>query len=266
MKTRVLSAIVILAIFIPLIIIGEIPFVVGMLVLGFGGLYELFKLKKEEKEIPFLLQLISYILVGFLIINNYKSNDLTLVMSYKALSLLVFSFLFPIIMIDNNKKYNLNDAMFLMGSVLFIGLSFNLLILVRNYSLEYIVYFFLITVLTDTFAYLTGSLVGRHKLAHNISPKKSVEGLIGGTIMGVYIPIMFYLEAINPDVNMIYLVIITITLSLIGQLGDLVFSAIKRIYKKKDFSNLIPGHGGILYRFDSIIFVILAAVIFLSII
>ena len=99
-----------------------------------------------------------------------------------------------------------------------------------------------------------------------ISPNKTIEGLIGGTLMGTFIPMVFYLTVINPNISMQILFIVTISLSLIGQLGDLVFSAIKRHYKVKDFSNLIPGHGGILDRFDSIIFVILGAVLFLSII
>ena len=74
------------------------------------------------------------------------------------------------------------------------------------------------------------------------------------------------MTVINPNMSLIFITLITIMLSLVGQLGDLVFSSIKRYYDKKDFSDLIPGHGGILDRFDSIIFVVLAFIIVLGII
>lgn len=265
MKTRVISAIFILAVFIPFMILGGTPFASFMLVLGLLGLWELLKLKRGEKELPFIIEVLAYLMVSFLILSNYDSKDLSFVMDYRVLSFLVFAFIMPIVIVDEDKKYNLSDAFFMIGSILFIGLSFNLMILVRNYSLMALVYFFVITVITDTFAFITGSLVGRHKLAEKISPKKTVEGLVGGTIMGTFVAMVFYLTVVNPAIDFFALLIITLTLSLIGQLGDLVFSAIKRHYKVKDYSNLIPGHGGILDRFDSIIFVILAAILFISV-
>ncbi len=124
----------------------------------------------------------------------------------------------------------------------------------------------LITCITDIFALVTGSLVGKTPLSKKFSPHKTIEGLIGGTVMGTILATMFYLEAIPTELTITNIVIITMTLSLIGQLGDLVFSSVKRYYNKKDFSNLIPGHGGILDRFDSIIFVALASSLFLFII
>ena len=114
---------------------------------------------------------------------------------------------------------------------------------------------------TDTFAYITGRLVGRHKLCPNISPNKTIEGFIGGTLMGVVVATSFYHVFINSSISLSILILVTMTLSIVGQLGDLVFSMIKRYYDKKDFSNLIPGHGGILDRFDSLIFIALAFIL-----
>ena len=89
--------------------------------------------------------------------------------------------------------------------------------------------------------------------------------MIGGTVFGVLIPTIFYYLFVN-NVTPIYVItFITLFLSVLGQLGDLVFSAIKRYFSKKDFSNLIPGHGGILDRLDSIIFVVLGFMFFMTI-
>ena len=144
-------------------------------------------------------------------------------------------------------------------------MSFNVLIIVRNFSLDYIIYLFLITIMTDTFAYFTGLLIGRHKLMEKISPKKTIEGVVGGTLMAVLIASTYYHIIIDGSLSYVNLILITMVLSLIGQVGDLVFSSIKRYYKQKDFSNIIPGHGGVLDRLDSIIFVALAFILFIDI-
>ena len=83
--------------------------------------------------------------------------------------------------------------------------------------------------------------------------------------MGTFVASAFYMTVINPNYSLVVIVLITALLSIIGQIGDLVFSAIKRYYDKKDFSDLIPGHGGILDRFDSLVFVTLAFIVIMSI-
>ncbi len=265
MKNRIISAILLLVVFVPFLVVGGMPFAVLMLVVGLLGLHELIKARETKKEFPFLMKLFAYLLVGFFILNNYNSNTLVFHIDYRAVSFLIFAFLIPLIVIDDNKRYNLNDALFLMGSTLFLGMSFNLLILIRNYSFYYVLFLFFITVITDTFAYIGGSFIGQHELAPKISPRKTIEGLVVGTVMGVFVSMMFYITVIDPSISLVSLFIVAVTLSLIGQLGDLVFSSVKRYYGIKDFSHFIPGHGGILDRFDSIIFVALAAVMFLTI-
>ncbi len=270
MKKRALGAALILIIFLPLLFLGGEYFAVLMALIGMLGFRELwnvrFKKKKKEEQVPLTLKILSYACLLFIILNNWNSTEFKIILDYRVLSLLLIIFFIPIIILADEKKYNLEDAMFLMGSVLFLGLSFNLIILTRNYSLNYILYFLLITTMTDTFSLFTGLLVGKHKLVEVISPYKTIEGLIGGTVMGVFIASVFYLTVINSSIDIINLLIITMTLSLMGQLGDLVFSAIKRHYDEKDFSNLIPGHGGVLDRFDSIIFVVITATLFMSLI
>ena len=181
MTKRVVSAIVMVLIFVPFLIMGGIPFTILMAVLGVLGLYELLKIRGDvKKKFPIVMRLLAYIMVIFLIVNNANSIDLQYDLDYRLVSLIIFLFLAPMVFINNSKKYNLNDALFLVGSVVFIGLSFNLLTVIRNFNIAYIIYLFLITTMTDTFALFTGMLIGKHKLAPEISPKKTIEGAVGG--------------------------------------------------------------------------------------
>ena len=264
MKKRVISAIILIAVLVPILIIGGIPFRVMVTVLALGGLYELFHIKSSKKSIPLLMKILAYLAVIVLCYNNIGELTSDYTISYKLISLMIFVFLFPIVFIHNQDKYNVNDALFLVASVLFIGFSFNLVIIARNYDLKYIIYLLLITVITDTFALITGKLIGKHKLAPNISPNKTIEGSLGGSILGTFVASAYYLTVIDGGKSLLLVILITFVLSVIGQIGDLVFSAIKRYYKQKDFSDLIPGHGGILDRFDSLIFVVLAFILLID--
>ena len=120
---------------------------------------------------------------------------------------------------------------------------------------------------TDTFAYLIGMRFGKHKLS-KISPKKSIEGAIGGVI-GATVIVLLYTIIMNNLYNLgfsyLYVTITTIILSIIGQIGDFAASSIKRYVDVKDYSNLIPGHGGMLDRIDSLMFIAPFAYAFFSI-
>lgn len=266
MKIRILSAILMLAVFIPLLIIGGEIFSILMSLIAVAALYELINIRQSKKEFPFLMKVFAYLLVLFYSLNNFTSIEFTSNLDYRVMTFIIFAFLIPMVFINDNKKYNINDALFLIGATQFIGLSFNLIIITRNYDILYIVYLFLISIITDTFALFGGKLIGKTPLSKKISPNKTVEGSIVGTLMGTSIAVIFYHIAINNTLPLVNLVIVTLILSIVGQIGDLVFSAIKRYYDKKDFSNLIPGHGGVLDRLDSIIFIILAYILFVGII
>ena len=266
MTKRVISAVLMVAVFVPFLIIGGMPFTVLLTLLAVLGLYELLHIRESKKEFPRIMKIIAYLMVIFFTTLNASSTDFSYNISYRVVSIILFTFVIPMVFINNTKRYNLNDALFLVGSILFVGLSFNLLLVTRNISITYIIYLFLITTITDTFALFTGMLVGKHKLAPEISPKKTVEGAIGGSLMGTIVASAFYITVINPSTSLVLVIVLTMLLSIIGQVGDLAFSSIKRYYGKKDFSDLIPGHGGILDRFDSIVFVTMAFVVIFGII
>ena len=109
----------------------------------------------------------------------------------------------------------------------------------------------------DAAAMFTGMFLGRHKLAPNLSPKKTVEGSIGGLVGGVVICLLYGLifhKITDVTVNYYFLAVYGILGGVISEVGDLAFSYIKRTRKIKDFGHLLPGHGGVLDRFDSVIF------------
>lgn len=265
MKTRVISAIVALLIVIPLIAIGGTAFNVAVYIISMIALKEFLDIRASKKQIPIFIQLIAYVFITLIVFLNTNSNVTTFVFDYRILGALFMSFLLPTVLYHDQKKYSINDAFYLIGGLLFLGISMSLLISIRAMDLNIFIFLLLIAMSTDIFAYITGSLIGKHKLLEDISPKKTWEGMIGGTIMGVFISALFYHTVIDPMFSKVLLLMICTFLSVVGQFGDLVFSAIKRYFGKKDFSNLIPGHGGILDRLDSIIFIFLGFIFFVSV-
>lgn len=269
MKSRIISAVIIALILIPLFVIGKTPFTIAVYFISLFGLKEFLDIKGSKKELPDFMQFISYIMMTLLIFFNASiggnGEKIILTMDFRVIAGLFLTFLIPTVFYHDRSKYSINDAFYLIGGIFFLGTSMSLFILLRNYGMNLLIYLLIITIVTDSYALFTGMLVGKHKLLEVISPKKTWEGTIGGTLFAVFVGVTFYHTVINPETSIWLLIGITAFLSIIGQFGDLVFSAIKRYYGKKDFSKLIPGHGGILDRLDSIIFVILGYTFFISI-
>ncbi len=265
MKARVISAAVALLIFIPIFISGGMAFNLIVFLLAVLGLKEFLDIKKSKKEIPVFIEFISYIALALIIFFN-SSNNYLLSVDYRLIAGVFLTFLIPTVLYHDRKLYSVNDAFYLIGGVFFLGISFSLFVLLRNEGVGLLLYLLLISIFTDTFAFFTGLLIGKNKLLADISPKKTIEGMIGGTLLGVFIASTFYNTVIDNTLPLYIVIFITTFLSIIGQFGDLVFSAIKRYFGKKDFSNIMPGHGGILDRLDSIIFIALGFMFFISLI
>lgn len=257
MRVKVAAAIVLLMIVIPIIILGGIYYTVGVGILAVLAYKEFIDLEKGKDKTPDIVSVVGLICLLFIVYSNYVSNYLITNIEYWALGILMLVLLLPIVFVGNQKKYNSNKAFYLIGVILLLGFAFNTLLVVRNYDVKYLVFILLITVLTDTFAQIVGTLIGKTKLT-SISPNKTWEGSIFGVLIGSFISIMYYIAFINPDANIVRIIILVVFLAAVAQIGDLIFSSIKRLHDKKDFSNIIPGHGGILDRLDSLIMVLLA--------
>jgi CDP-diglyceride synthetase len=264
MKKRIISSIVMLLIAIPVFIVGGIIYTLGIMFLAMLGLKEYFDVKETKKELPTFIKLISYLFVPLILLSIEIGVDNKMIIDFRIITGLCLIMLLPLVLYHKKEIYSINDACFVFTGVLFLGVAMSFFNTYYQMDSKLLLYLLLITVLTDSFALFTGKLIGKTKLLEDISPNKTWEGFIGGAILGSFVSIMFYKTVVNTDVIISNLIAVTLFLSIIGQLGDLFFSAIKRYFNKKDFSNLMPGHGGVLDRLDSIIFVMLAYSMFIT--
>lgn len=219
------------------------------------GFYEILKMKGISIfSVPGFLGLVTLIL---LVIPGNWSEKLVETIGYSSNLMVVYGLmmllLIYVVLVKN--KITFDEVGFILLGAFYVGLGFHYLIETRNAGLEYVVYCLLVVWTTDSGAYFVGRKLGKNKLWPEISPKKTIEGFIGGIVIAVIFAIG--MQLIYPFANgYISLVFVTIFASIIGQMGDLVESAIKRHFDVKDSGNILPGHGGILDRFDSLLFVV----------
>ena len=263
MKKRVISAIIMIIVFIPFLIVGGNFYLVLASVLGILSLWELMRL---NKNVPSYMQFLSYIVCLLIILYKHDSREYFDMINFPIIVSLFLVYSFSVIINGNLKKYSYEDGLWLMGIAIMIGLMFNSLIKIRFLGLYEMLYCLLIATLTDTFALFGGKMLGKTKLCKETKSKLySPVGSYSGTICGTLVGTIFYYQLIgNMPIGLI--ILLTFMLSIFGQFGDLFFSSIKRKYNIKDFSNIIPGHGGILDRLDSLLFIISGYLLYIMII
>ena len=268
MKTRVISAIIAIAIVVPLFLLGGIPWAIGVAIVAALAYSEVVNLKGSHHPIPNEIKVLGFIGLEILTLSRFKVDFTEIGLPYAGIAVLFLALLIPAIF-DKKDKYNTSDALYLTSFIVLLSLFFGLLILIENSNKWLLLYLLLIATVTDSFAMIIGSLIGKHKLIPAVSPKKSVEGSIGGSLVGTIIACIYYFNVIvkNPTTgNFILVVLVTLALTVLGQIGDLFFSKVKRENNIKDFSNIMPGHGGILDRLDSLSFIVLGYTIFVTVI
>lgn len=161
--------------------------------------------------------------------------------------------------IVTDMKTDLKDVAYTFLGIFYITFFIMFLTLIRGYEHGklYIGYTILVAWATDIFAYLIGKHFGKHKFS-KVSPKKSIEGCVSGVLGAVICAIIYMVimkNFVNIEVSYVFIAVMTLVLSLISQIGDFVASSIKRFADVKDYGNLLPGHGGMLDRIDSLIFI-----------
>lgn len=254
MKQRVITAVVALIFFIPVLWFGGIAIDIVAAALAVVGISEIFIMRKRIiVSFEFILSTLAALTLA---VPNAFFNFLP-----KALSRTDVFFMFVMLMlvhiVVSKNKFNYDDAGILTLSALYIGTGFHFLAAIRNAEngLALLGYLLVIVWTTDIGAYMFGRKFGKHKLWPVISPNKTWEGSLGGMIVAVILA-GIYVSFVDTGYNTIMLIIFAVILSIVGQLGDLVESAYKRHYGVKDSGKILPGHGGILDRFDSLLFVL----------
>lgn len=229
----------------------------------------------ENKPVMVLSLVVSAMLPVYYEYGHYLNEIEALNLKAEYL-IAIYVLLLCFLMLHNHEKTKFSQISFVVMSSLFVPYSFTRLMFFRDIAEYYpekgytnahgiflILFILFSACMTDTCAYFAGSFLGKHKLCPKISPKKTVEGAIGGVIGCVIANVVLYAVYNNfifenPVNNYFPIVVASIITSIVGMCGDLTASLIKRNYGIKDFGNLIPGHGGIMDRFDSIMFVSIA--------
>ncbi|UQS81587.1 phosphatidate cytidylyltransferase [Bombilactobacillus folatiphilus] len=262
MKTRIITAIVALIIFVPILIAGGFWIDLAASILAVIGLSEIYIMRKRIIVSPdFLIGAI-----GVLLLSLPEKALTWLPKAFSRLDLAyVFVVLLLILTVITKNNYSFEDAGTTILSMFYIGNGFHYLAAIRNADtggLSLLLFGMIIVWITDSGAYFVGRIFGRHKLYPAISPNKTWEGSIGGVFFAVIFALVYMIVfqqwqyVPNIPHNVFLLILITIFLSAAGQVGDLVESAYKRFYGVKDSGHILPGHGGILDRFDSMLFVL----------
>ncbi|MEX2805627.1 phosphatidate cytidylyltransferase [Streptococcus sp. H31] len=254
MRERVIWGAAALLIFIPFLIWGGLPFQFFVGLLAMLGTAEMLRMKRLE---VFSIEGVLAMLGAFVLtvpLDNYLTF-LPIDASFSTFGLLVFLLLAGTVF--NSDSYSFEDAAYPIAASLYVGIGFQNLVSARVSGIDKVLLALFIVWATDIGAYLIGRRFGRRKLLAKVSPNKTVEGSLGGILSALVVALIFMLLRSNvyEPHSFFAMLLFVVIFSICGQFGDLVESAIKRHFGVKDSGKLIPGHGGILDRFDSMIFV-----------
>ena len=286
MKQRVITATILCSILIPVLFVGSYFVIALVMFLSFRGVYELLRMHNTKHKLSkgyiYTLPIISSLITGLIAFLFYKKVELIII----SLPIILVYFVILLIIGTFSKTIKMTDVISMIFYILYGGLSFSLLAGIRfinnidgnNWKLPIgrfdinliglalIGYSLIVSSTTDVGAQLGGIKFGKHKLCPTISPKKTVEGFISGMLTGgvlgtiVLVLCQYFGEfsILGTDklyINIPVIFVISVLLSIAGQVGDLIASKIKREYDIKDYGQVFPGHGGVLDRFDSSIVV-----------
>jgi phosphatidate cytidylyltransferase len=251
-KQRIITGLLIAAVVLPTFLMGGWIMELVVMAFVFLALYETYAIKKTEWPIwIFLCMLVSLSVLSYTP-NNYVLFAIIGLILFMYLISIVFEWLTPI------------DIGYLVTMIiLFTGTLKSVNFILDDLGRIVLIYMLVVTYTTDTAAYFIGYFFGKHKLNTRISPKKTIEGSIGGWIIGFAFGLIYGLLFIK-NISLPIMIGANIILPIIGQIGDLAFSDIKRFIGIKDFGSIFPAHGGVLDRIDSLIFNLVFFYIFIN--
>ena len=267
MKTRILTSIVLILILIIMCIFAETDvFSAGLAIVTLIGVYEMLDCTKMKKN-PFIAVPLYIAAVSAPFLMRHFRGEFFSHLPKLIISMLLFVLYILTVIVFSNGKLDIGEVFAAVMLSLYIIGALTCIMYVRDLENGgyYWIFAFIGAWITDIFAYFTGRFFGKHKLIPEISPKKTVEGSIGGTVfcvLGFVVYAVILRECFNINVNILICAITGFVSAIVSQIGDLSMSAIKRHYGIKDFGNILPGHGGILDRFDSIMAVAVVLAIF----
>ena len=250
---RFRSSVILLIIAIVTIVLGGNVLFATIIAISLIGMMELYRAIKLNKTLLGIVGYAACIILDFIILFHIEQYNMLLFITFLLLLMMIYVFSFP--------KYLAEEVSMVFFGFFYIAIMLSYVYKVRTlHGGELLVWLIFIGAWgSDTCAYCVGTLIGKHKILPILSPKKSLEGCIGGVIGAALLGLLYATVFKNSIEGVLYpqfaYALICGVSSVISQLGDLAASAIKRNHEIKDYGKLLPGHGGILDRFDSIIFV-----------
>lgn len=287
LSKRILVAALGIPIALGIIYLGNLPFLIVIVILASLSLIEYYAITEKKYSSPMKIYGIVMLIAILLSIYIFFESSYFQMILIANLILLIFgTMILQLFSTNTNAISSITTTIF---GVLYISLAFGSLILLREFPIIlskfeivsdrnhflrtesftgydtwglFVIAIFVTIWICDSAAYFVGKAIGKKKLFLRISPKKTWEGAIGGFIFSI-ISFFLAMEILTPDFPVIHSIILGAIIGIMGQIGDLAESQIKRDAGVKDSSTLLPGHGGILDRFDSVIFVAPSILIYL---
>lgn len=259
MKQRIITAVVAFFVLLPVLIFSDtFIFPLGLAVCAVLSVWEMFACVGLKNAWLFTAPM--YVLgAAFPFLIRYLP-DRALLAPIAICAAVVWTLYAFTVLIFSHGKYPLEAVFVASFSLFYIFIGFNAILFIHDCEPggKYLYYIcFLGAWITDIFAYFCGRAFGKHKLIPDVSPKKTVEGSIGGTVFCILVMVIFgfVVEKLVPEIsaNLLIFAVAGVLIAVVSQIGDLSMSVIKRKYGVKDYGFIFPGHGGVLDRFDSVI-------------
>lgn len=274
MKKRTITGACLFICLAPFYFLGGYFMLALSLILAYIAGFELIRMFSKKHQGMFKYRYIMPFYSCILVLTNFFVINKMLDFDYKFLLLIIILSILCILIVSlRDSSLDMSCAGLFMLTIIYGGLMFGFATSIRYVDqingiggkyigLWLMIYLTATTSFTDMGAYTVGSLIGHHKMCPNISPNKTIEGAVGGSLIGGIVGTIilstvesyynFSIFGINNKITSIILIfILTIILTILGQIGDLIASKLKREYNIKDYSNIFPGHGGVMDRFDS---------------